>query len=137
MPNYDYRCNTCTTQFEVRQSFSDDTLTHCPVEGGPDACESPGTGEVKKVFSGVGISFKGDGFYKNDHGTGASDRKKEAATASSESSSSSDTKTSDGSKSASSNGSASKSSEGSKSSSESASSSSSSSSSTKSPTKSD
>ena len=24
---------------------------------------------VKKVFSGVGISFKGDGFYKNDHGS--------------------------------------------------------------------
>ncbi|MXW97424.1 MAG: zinc ribbon domain-containing protein [Acidimicrobiaceae bacterium] len=77
MPVYDYRCERCTTQFEVRQSFSDDTLTVCPPEGGPASCVSPGQGPVKKVFSGVAIAFKGDGFYKNDHGSIAKGRRKE------------------------------------------------------------
>ncbi len=77
VPVYDYRCERCTTQFEVRQSFSDDTLTVCPAEGGPSSCVSPGEGPVKKVFSGVAIAFKGDGFYKNDHGSIAKGRRKE------------------------------------------------------------
>ncbi len=77
VPVYDYRCERCTTQFEVRQSFSDDTLTVCPPTGGPASCVSPGEGPVKKVFSGVAIAFKGDGFYKNDHGSIAKDRRKE------------------------------------------------------------
>ena len=77
MPLYDYRCERCDTQFEVRQSFSDDTLTVCPSEGGPAACSAPGEGPVKKVFTGVGISFKGDGFYKNDFGANANGRRKE------------------------------------------------------------
>jgi len=77
VPVYDYRCERCTTQFEVRQSFSDDTLTVCPTEGGPVACVAPGEGPVKKVFSGVAIAFKGDGFYKNDHGANAKGRRKE------------------------------------------------------------
>ena len=77
MPMYDYRCDRCGTQFEVRQSFSDDRLTVCPEAGGPPACTAPGRGPVRKVFTGVGISFKGDGFYKNDHGSNASGRKKE------------------------------------------------------------
>ena len=77
VPVYDYRCERCTTQFEVRQSFSDDTLTVCPPEGGPASCVSPGEGPVKKVFSGVAIAFKGDGFYKNDHGSIAKGRRKE------------------------------------------------------------
>ena len=77
VPVYDYRCERCTTQFEVRQSFSDDTLTVCPAEGGPASCVSPGEGPVKKVFSGVAIAFKGDGFYKNDHGSIAKGRRKE------------------------------------------------------------
>ena len=77
MPVYDYRCERCTTQFEVRQSFNDDTLTVCPPEGGPSSCVSPGEGPVKKVFSGVAIAFKGDGFYKNDHGSVSQGRRKE------------------------------------------------------------
>ena len=77
VPVYDYRCERCTTQFEVRQSFSDDTLTVCPPTGGPASCVSPGEGPVKKVFSGVAIAFKGDGFYKNDHGSIAKGRRKE------------------------------------------------------------
>jgi putative FmdB family regulatory protein len=75
MPTYDYRCDLCQEQFELWQSFSDDSLVTCPVEGGPPACQAPGEGPVKKVFSKVGISFKGDGFYKNDHGANATRRK--------------------------------------------------------------
>ncbi len=68
MPTYQYRCQTCNHEFEEKQSFADDALTECPV----GKCKGP----VKKVFSGVGISFKGEGFYKNDHG---SSRKKSGA----------------------------------------------------------
>ena len=89
---YDYRCERCSTQFEVRQSFSDDTLTVCPPEGGPASCTAPGEGPVKKVFSGVAISFKGDGFYKNDHGANAKSRRKEKESASSSNGSSSESK---------------------------------------------
>ena len=87
MPLYDYRCDRCDTQFEIRQSFSDDSLRVCPVESGPAACTSPGDGPVKKVFTGVGISFKGDGFYKNDHGANAHGRRKERESVSSNGSS--------------------------------------------------
>ena len=88
VPMYDYRCERCATQFEVRQSFSDDTLTVCPPDGGPASCVAPGEGPVKKVFSGVAIAFKGDGFYKNDHGSNAKGRRKEKEAASSNDSSS-------------------------------------------------
>jgi putative FmdB family regulatory protein len=67
MPTYQYRCRSCREEFEVRQSFTDDALTDCP----DSAC----SGAVNKVFSSVGISFKGDGFYKNDHGSAAKGRK--------------------------------------------------------------
>ena len=84
---YDYRCERCSAQFEVRQSFSDETLAVCPPEGGPVPCVAPGEGPVKKVFSGVAISFKGDGFYKNDHGANATGRRKERESGSSKDSS--------------------------------------------------
>jgi putative FmdB family regulatory protein len=67
MPTYQYRCQSCRDEFEVRQSFTDNALTDCP--------DSDCGGIVNKVFSSVGISFKGDGFYKNDHGSGAKGRK--------------------------------------------------------------
>ena len=88
---YDYRCERCSAQFEVRQSFSDETLAVCPPEGGPVPCVAPGEGPVKKVFSGVAISFKGDGFYKNDHGANAKGRRKERESGSSKDSSDSST----------------------------------------------
>jgi len=56
MPTYQYACNACAHEFEVFQAFSDDSLTHCPI------CE----GEVRKIFSAVGVVFKGSGFYKTD-----------------------------------------------------------------------
>ncbi len=89
MPTYDYRCSTCSTQFELFQSFSEDTLTKCPIEGGPAECTAPGEGDVKKVFSAVGIAFKGSGFYKND-ARGSSSGGADPGPAQSPSSSSSD-----------------------------------------------
>ena len=70
MPTYQYRCQSCREEFEAHQSFTDDALTSCP--------DSDCGGVVNKVFSSVGISFKGDGFYKNDHGSGAKGRKADA-----------------------------------------------------------
>ena len=87
---YDYRCERCSTQFEIRQSFSDEALTVCPAEVAPAECVAPGEGPVKKVFSGVAISFKGDGFYKNDHGANAQGRRKERESDSSKDSSTKD-----------------------------------------------
>ena len=67
VPTYDYRCERTGEMFEMWQSFAEDTLTACPRthDGDADVCGA----EVKKVFSKVGIAFKGDGFYKNDHGS--------------------------------------------------------------------
>jgi putative FmdB family regulatory protein len=59
MPTYEYRCKECDHEFEIVQSFSDDALTDCP------QCQ----GRLRKVFGNVGISFKGSGFYKTDHGS--------------------------------------------------------------------
>ena len=73
MPTYIYRCQTCEKEFEIVQSFKDDPLEECPSE-----C----SGALKKVFSGVGISFKGSGFYKNDHG--ANSKKKPTSSTSKE-----------------------------------------------------
>jgi len=30
MPTYQYRCKSCQSEFEVRQSFADDALSTCP-----------------------------------------------------------------------------------------------------------
>ncbi|WP_101789159.1 FmdB family zinc ribbon protein [Nonomuraea indica] len=56
MPTYQYACNDCGEQLEVVQKFTDDALTVCP------ACQ----GNLRKVFSAVGIVFKGSGFYRTD-----------------------------------------------------------------------
>ncbi len=56
MPTYEYACKSCGEHLEVVQSFHDDPLELCP------SCDGP----LRKVFSGVGIVFKGSGFYKTD-----------------------------------------------------------------------
>ncbi|MFB9520020.1 MULTISPECIES: FmdB family zinc ribbon protein [Streptomyces] len=56
MPTYQYQCTACGEGLEAVQKFTDDALTECP------ACK----GRLKKVFSAVGIVFKGSGFYRND-----------------------------------------------------------------------
>ncbi|WP_433505910.1 FmdB family zinc ribbon protein [Pseudonocardia halophobica] len=62
MPTYQYACTACDHRFEAVQSFSDDALTECPACGG----------KLRKVFSSVGIVFKGSGFYRTDSRSGAS-----------------------------------------------------------------
>jgi putative FmdB family regulatory protein len=56
MPRYQYRCRSCGDELEVVQSIKDDPLTVCP------SC----SGALRKVFSPIGIAFKGSGFYRND-----------------------------------------------------------------------
>ncbi|HEX6197950.1 MAG TPA: FmdB family zinc ribbon protein [Jiangellaceae bacterium] len=87
MPTYQYRCADCGAERDVVQSFSDDALTVCPV------CE----GQFRKVFSAVGVVFKGSGFYRTDSRTsstpsGNGTSKNGSESSSSESSTGSDTK---------------------------------------------
>lgn len=58
MPVYTYRCESCGVRFERNQKFSDAPLAWCP-ECGKKA--------LKKVYTPVGIVFKGSGFYATDH----------------------------------------------------------------------
>jgi putative FmdB family regulatory protein len=56
VPTYQYICTECEHSFEVNQAFTDSTVPTCP------ECK----GVVRKVFSSVGVVFKGSGFYKTD-----------------------------------------------------------------------
>jgi len=58
MPVYTYRCESCGVQFERNQKFTDSPLVWCP-ECGKKA--------LRKVYTPVGIVFKGSGFYATDH----------------------------------------------------------------------
>ena len=78
MPTYEYECQACHERVEAVQKFSDPSLTICPLCGG----------ELRKVFSAVGIVFKGSGFYKNDSRPSEKSTTKKSAGASSESTSS-------------------------------------------------
>jgi len=62
MPTYEYECQSCHERVEAVQRFSDPALTTCERCGG----------ELRKVFSAVGIVFKGSGFYKTDSRSGDS-----------------------------------------------------------------
>lgn len=93
MPTYEYRCSSCGEEIEVVQSFTDDPLTQCPACGGA----------LRKVFTPVGIVFKGSGFYKTDNragrrtGSGGESRKdKEPSSSASSSGSSGASSSSDG-----------------------------------------
>jgi putative FmdB family regulatory protein len=56
MPTYEYECQACHQRVEAVQRFTDPALTLCEHCGG----------ELRKVFSAVGVVFKGSGFYKTD-----------------------------------------------------------------------
>jgi putative FmdB family regulatory protein len=56
MPVYEYRCTAHGHQFEVFQPVGAEAPT-CPV------CDSP----TRKVFSSVGVIFKGAGFHTTDY----------------------------------------------------------------------
>jgi putative FmdB family regulatory protein len=59
MPTYQYRCVDCGSELETVQKFSDPALTECP------ECD----GTLRKVYSAVGVVFKGSGFYATDNRT--------------------------------------------------------------------
>ena len=71
MPAYDYRCTVCDERFEVTRSISDPAEAPCPACGG----------ETKRVFTPVGVHFKGSGFYNTDY-KGKKSAAEKAATAS-------------------------------------------------------
>lgn len=62
MPTYQYRCLDCFNDHEAVQKFTDDALTDCP------ECD----GTLRKVYSAVGVVFKGSGFYATDNRSKAS-----------------------------------------------------------------
>ena len=61
MPTYQYTCTDCGEPVEAVQKFTDDPLTVCAACGG----------RLRKVFSPVGIVFKGSGFYRTDSRNGS------------------------------------------------------------------
>ncbi|WP_210479533.1 FmdB family zinc ribbon protein [Naasia sp. SYSU D00948] len=65
MPTYSYKCTACGNAFDTVQSFSDPALTTCDVCGGT----------LRKVFSPVGVTFNGSGFYRTDSRSKPSDSK--------------------------------------------------------------
>ena len=61
MPTYQYTCTDCGEPVEAVQKFTDDPLSVCAACGG----------RLRKVFSPVGIVFKGSGFYRTDSRNGS------------------------------------------------------------------
>jgi putative FmdB family regulatory protein len=64
VPTYSYACTACEHRFDTVQSFTDPSLTDCP------EC----SGRLRKLFSAVGIVFKGSGFYRTDSRATGSDK---------------------------------------------------------------
>jgi len=59
VPTYQYQCIECEHEFEAIQAFSDAPISTCPECGK----------SVRKIYSNVGVVFKGSGFYKTDSRT--------------------------------------------------------------------
>ena len=70
MPVYEYACTTCGERTEARQSFDDPPLEECPVCGG----------RLRKLYSPVGIVFKGSGFYSTESKKDSQQRDGQSAT---------------------------------------------------------
>lgn len=58
MPRYAYECESCSYQFERRQSYSDDPIKTCP---------NCGRSSARRLITSVGVIFKGPGFYVTDN----------------------------------------------------------------------
>ena len=56
MPTYQYLCPKCNLKFELKQTFSDESVVICP------ECRNG----AQRLFSPVPIIFKGSGFYVTD-----------------------------------------------------------------------
>lgn len=61
MPTYEYQCEKCEYLFEVFQSIHEEPLKSCP------EC---GNGVKRLIGGGMGIIFKGSGFYSTDNRSG-------------------------------------------------------------------
>ena len=57
MPAYDFKCKDCSAVVEVVRPASDDSPVTCPECGG----------ETRRVFTPVGVHFKGSGFHNTDY----------------------------------------------------------------------
>ena len=57
MPRYDYRCTPCDKSFEIARSINDREPVACPTCGA----------EATRIFSPVGVVFKGSGFHSTDY----------------------------------------------------------------------
>ncbi len=68
MPTYEYACKSCGEHVEVVQSFRDEPLSICSACGGP----------LRRVFTPIGIAFKGSGFYRTDSRASANGSKPRA-----------------------------------------------------------
>ncbi|MFI5531582.1 FmdB family zinc ribbon protein [Kitasatospora sp. NPDC051853] len=73
MPTYQYQCTQCGHGLEAVQKFTDEALTTCP------DCQ----GKLRKVFSAVGVVFKGSGFYRTDSRSSSSSSLSSSSTPSS------------------------------------------------------
>ena len=100
MPIYEYACTACGERLEAKQSFDDPPLEECPVCGG----------KLRKLYSPVGIVFKGSGFYSTDAKKSSGSSKSSDGSSKSSSKTSSSSSGSDSSSSTSSSSSESKSS---------------------------
>ena len=58
MPRYDYRCVTCSHEFELVQTFKEAGSGSCP------QC----AGRGQRVYHAVTVIYKGSGFYTTDYG---------------------------------------------------------------------
>jgi putative FmdB family regulatory protein len=80
MPTYAYGCDKCGVRFDRYQTYDDPPLTECP-ECGEEA--------LRKLFTPVGVVFKGPGFYSTDHrspsGQGSSRKSEDGESAGTES----------------------------------------------------
>jgi putative FmdB family regulatory protein len=59
MPTYEYECRQCRHKFELFQSITEEPVKRCP------KC---GKNAARRLFGGgLGIIFKGSGFYTTDY----------------------------------------------------------------------
>jgi len=63
MPAYDFKCTNCDTVFEIVRSVKERSAVDCPICGT----------RAQRIFTPVGVVFKGSGFHNTDY------RKKEPA----------------------------------------------------------
>lgn len=60
MPIYEYKCDSCSKQFEIFQKFSDEPLSQCECGG-----------RLRKLISNTSFVLKGTGWYKTDYASPA------------------------------------------------------------------